>query len=169
MSARSDAALRRFTEGYNCAQSVVYAFRDRFPFDEDAALRLACGFGSGMGRKEEVCGAVSGGVLVLGATFGRGERDDSTATETTYRKTRAFIEAFEARRGSFLCRTLLGGCELTTDQGQREYKENDLFERVCKPCVQSAVEILERMGQEGGLDSSPEVPPRGSPPALSRF
>lgn len=143
MSVRSEAALRKFSEGYNCAQSVLYAFCDDLGLSEDAALRIACGFGSGMGRKEEVCGAVSGGIMALGATFGRDEAGNSADTEKTYQKTREFMEGFAARRGSFLCRRLLRGCELTTEEGQREYKANDLFNRVCKLCVRTAVELVE--------------------------
>ncbi len=98
-----------------------------------------------MGRKEEVCGAVSGGIIVLGAKFGRGENADRAATELTYKKTRQLMDRFAAKHGTFICRSLLGGCQLTTEEGQRYYKENDLFNKVCKPCVQSAVEILEEI------------------------
>ena len=163
MSVRSEMALRKFSEGYNCAQSVFYAFCDDLRFDKDTALKLACGFGSGMGRKEEVCGAVSGGIMVLSAKFGRGEGGDSTATETTYRKTRAFMDGFAEKRGSFICRRLLEGCELTTEAGQRRYKEADLFDRVCRPCVQSAVELLELLEDAGEnhVDKRPRRAVRG--------
>jgi C_GCAxxG_C_C family probable redox protein len=66
MSARSQKAVEKFLSGYNCAQSVLYSFCDDLRFDGDAALRLACGFGAGMGRKQEVCGAVSGGIIAIG-------------------------------------------------------------------------------------------------------
>lgn len=51
-------------------------------------MKLWFGFGSGMGRKEEVCGAVSGGIMVIGMKYGRGENQDRTLTEKTYHKTR---------------------------------------------------------------------------------
>jgi hypothetical protein len=42
-------------QGYNCAQSVLFSFCDDLNLDKDKALKIACGFGAGMGRKEEVC------------------------------------------------------------------------------------------------------------------
>ncbi|MGE0086734.1 MAG: C-GCAxxG-C-C family protein [Desulfococcaceae bacterium] len=143
MKTKSDAAVAKFLEGYNCAQAVFYFFCDELGFEKNMALKMACGFGAGMGRKEEVCGAVSGGIIVIGAKYGRGEKDDRTAMELTYRKTRDLMDHFAEKHGSVICRQLINGCELTTEEGQRQFKENDLLNRVCVPCVRSAVGILE--------------------------
>ena len=53
MEARSEVAVEKFLSGYNCAQSVLYSYCDDFQFDQNTALKLACGLGAGMGRKEE--------------------------------------------------------------------------------------------------------------------
>jgi C_GCAxxG_C_C family probable redox protein len=143
MMNKSEQAVSKFMEGYNCAQSVFFSFCDDLNIDKDKALRMACGFGAGMGRKEEVCGAVTGGIIVIGAKYGRGVNDDRTATEETYAKTRELMDQFAKRHGNFICRKLLNGCELTTEEGQKQFKENDLLNKTCKPCVQSVVEILE--------------------------
>ena len=76
LSATMAQATAKFTSGYNCAQSVLWAFRDEVGLEEDVALKLATGLGAGMGRKQEVCGAVTGGILVLGLRHGRGRADD---------------------------------------------------------------------------------------------
>ena len=122
---------------------MLYAFREESDLPEETALKIACGLGAGMGRKEEVCGAVTGGIIVIGAKYGRGVNDDRTATEKTYAKTRELMDKFTKRHGTFICRKLLNGCELTTEEGQKQFKENDLLNKTCKPCVQSVVEILE--------------------------
>ena len=140
---KSEQTVSLFMKGYNCAQSVLFSFCDDLKIDKDRALRIACGFGAGMGRKEEVCGAVTGGILVLGAKYGRGINDDRSATEVTYAKTRELMEQFAERHGTFICRKLLNGCELTTEEGHKQFKEMDLFNKTCKPCVLSVVEILE--------------------------
>ena len=75
MNNRTEMAVSKFSEGYNCAQSVLYSFCDDIHLDKNTALKMACGFGAGMGRKEEVCGAVTGGIIVIGAKYGRGEGD----------------------------------------------------------------------------------------------
>jgi len=142
---RSEIAEAKFLEGYNCAQSVFYSFCDDLNFDKNIAMKLACGFGAGMGRKEEVCGAVSGGIMVIGMKYGRGENQDRSLTERTYQKTHELMDKFNEKHGSFICRKLLEGCDLTTHEGQREFKEKDLLNKVCKSCVASVVEIIEEI------------------------
>jgi C_GCAxxG_C_C family probable redox protein len=143
MSTRIDVAVEKFLAGYNCAQAVLYSFCDDLGFDKDAALRLASGFGAGMARKQEVCGAITGGIITLGIKYGRGEGQDKMFTEETYGKVRELTSQFEARHGSCICRALLNGCDLDTPGGQRYFKENDLLNRICKGCVESVVATLE--------------------------
>ena len=112
-------------------------------FEKDTALKMVCGLGAGMGRKEEVCGAVTGGIIVIGTKHGRGEKDDLEATEATYKKTRELMSQFTEKHDTYICRNLLNGCELTTEEGQNHFMENDLLNKTCKLCVQSVVEILE--------------------------
>jgi C_GCAxxG_C_C family probable redox protein len=145
MSNRANIATEKFLSGYNCAQSVLYAFREESDLPEETALKIACGLGAGMGRKEEVCGAVTGGILVLGMRHGRGSNDDRSAMVFTYVKTRELMDQFAEKHGTFICRKLLNGCELTTEAGQKHFKENDLLNKICAPCVQSVVEILENI------------------------
>jgi len=140
---RSDKAVAKFASGFNCAQSVLFSFCDDLGLDKDKALKLACGFGAGMGRKEEVCGAVSGGIMVIGAKYGRGENEDRKVTDNTYMKIRELMDRFSEKHGTYICRKLLNDCELTTEEGQKIFKENDYLNKVCKPCVRKVVEILE--------------------------
>jgi C_GCAxxG_C_C family probable redox protein len=142
---RSEKAVAKFVEGYNCAQSVFFSYCEDLGLDKDKALKLACGFGAGMGRKEEVCGAVSGGILVIGAKYGRGANEDRKTTNSTYVKIRELMDEFSQKHGTYICRKLLNDCELTTEEGHKIYLENDYFNKVCKPCVKSVVEILENI------------------------
>ena len=145
MSIRSEIATTRFLSGYNCAQAVLDAFRDETGLEEDLALKIATGLGAGMGRKQEVCGALTGGILVLGLRHGRGSTDDRSATEQTYLRTRELMDRFAAKHGSCLCRQLLQGYDLATEEGLRRAKADDIINKVCRPCVQTVVEILEQM------------------------
>jgi C_GCAxxG_C_C family probable redox protein len=141
---KGQLAVDKFAEGYNCAQSVVFAFCDECGLSPDAALKASCGFGGGMGRKQEVCGAVAGGIMVLGLRHGRGTGDGRSVTEDLYPVIREFMDGFAVRSGSYLCRDL-SGYDLTSEEGQRRYKEDGVFEKVCKPCVRSAAEIIQKM------------------------
>ena len=142
MKTKSDAALEKFLSGYNCAQAVLYAYGPELGLDSERALKLATGLGAGMGRRGEVCGAVTGGILVLGLKYGRGGQQDRSATEQTYQKTQELMAGFEQRHGSCNCRLLLEGCDLRTAEGQQYFKERDLLHKTCKGCVQTVAEIL---------------------------
>ena len=142
---RSDKAVLKFLEGYNYAQAVLFSFCDNLQFDQNLALKLSCGLGAGMGRNEEVCGAITGGILALGIQYGRGVNEEKRAMEITYEKTRELMQKFKRKHGTFICRSLLEDCDLMTEQGQKYFKENDLLNKTCKLCVQSVVEILEEL------------------------
>ncbi|MBN1310747.1 MAG: C_GCAxxG_C_C family protein [Anaerolineae bacterium] len=143
MKDRAEIATLKFLAGYNCAQSVVYSFVDDLQLEKETALKIACGFGAGMGRQQEVCGAVTGGIIVLGTKYGRGENDERAVAELSYQKVRALIDQFIEKNGTLACRNLLGGCDLLSEEGQKSFRENDLLNKVCTPCIRSAVEILE--------------------------
>ena len=145
MTSQASTAAAKFASGYNCAQSVLWTFAGRFGFAPDTALKIACGFGAGMGRRQEVCGAVTGGIMVLGLKFGRGEIQDRTATEKTYAMTQELMRRFEAKHGTCSCRQLLDGCALASESGQKQFKERDLLNQTCMPCVKTVADILEEL------------------------
>jgi C_GCAxxG_C_C family probable redox protein len=142
MRTKSEVAMAKFLAGYNCAQSVLYAYGPDLGLDGETALRVATGLGAGMGRRGEVCGALTGGILVLGLKYGRGGQQDRSATEETYQKTLELMARFEKRHGSCFCRVLLDGCDLRTTEGQQHFKKHDLLHKTCVGCVQSVVETL---------------------------
>lgn len=148
METRTQRATGKFMSGYNCAQSVVWAFVPDLGVDVDLALKVSTGFGAGMGRRQETCGAVAGGIMVLGLRHGRGEGQERAATEDTYARTQELMRRFEAKHGTSSCRKLLG-CDLMTEEGRKALKERDLHDTVCKSCVQSVVAILEEMEAAG--------------------
>ena len=145
MKTKKEIAAQKMTEGYNCAQAIFYAHCGDLQFDKDLALKIASGFGAGMGRKGEVCGAISGGIIVLGFKYGSAKKKNHLAKERTYAKTRELIDQFQKRHGTYICRDLLKGCDLMTKKGYRDFKKKDLLNQTCKPCVESVVEILEKI------------------------
>jgi C_GCAxxG_C_C family probable redox protein len=148
MKAKSEVAVEKFLSGFNCAQSIVYAFGPELGLDGETALKVATGLGGGMGGRGEVCGAVSGGILALGLKHGRGEQAEKAVTQSAYRKTGELMAAFERAHGSCLCRTLLGGCDLRTPEGMQRFREEDLYHKVCVGCVRTVGEILAGMLDE---------------------
>lgn len=63
----STLAAQLFLDGCSCSQAVMAAFCDLTGMDRSTALRLSAPFGGGIGRMREVCGAVSGMMMVVGA------------------------------------------------------------------------------------------------------
>jgi hypothetical protein len=82
---------------------------------------------------------------VLGLVHGRGENEGKPAADLTYAKVRELMDRFAAECGSCVCRTILGGCNLLTEEGQKQFKEKNLHETTCVPCVATAVRIVESL------------------------
>ena len=96
-----------FLEGFNCAQAVAVAFTDVTGMDKQEAAKLAAPFGGGMGRMREVCGAVSGMLMVLGALYGYDNSDADHKKKELYHQVQALAEQFRAENGSIICRDIL--------------------------------------------------------------
>lgn len=94
-------------QGYNCAQSVVVAYCDVTGLTPDYAARLASSFGGGMGRMREVCGAVSGMLMVAGLLYGYDTPGDDVGKKAHYQLVQELAARFRAREGSIVCREIL--------------------------------------------------------------
>jgi C_GCAxxG_C_C family probable redox protein len=136
------AAEELFLQGYNCAQAVCHACAGDCGVPPELIVKLATGFGAGMARAQETCGAVTGGILALGLRGGRALGDDKARTEETYAAVRSLQERFAAKHGSCLCRELLGECDLRTEAGQREFKEKGYLRSRCLEYVKTAAELV---------------------------
>ena len=142
MSERSEKALRIFNNGFNCAQSVLSVFAPALGLSERDALRTAGAFGGGMARMGNVCGAVTGGMMVVGLFSAKTAPEEDHRKKECYRLTRQFAGQFEKRHGTLDCNRLLG-VEMQTDEGFAKARDTGLFETRCPGLVKAAVEILE--------------------------
>lgn len=104
----AEKAESLFREGYNCAQSVFLAFEDMYDMDHNTAMRLSSGFGAGMGKLREVCGALTGAFMAAGILYGYDDVTDPEAKKNTYAMIRYIAERFEKERNTTVCRELLG-------------------------------------------------------------
>ena len=144
MSTKPDQAAATYINGFNCAQAVFSTYAEEFGIDRTNALKISCGFGAGMGRRQEVCGAVSGAILLIGCKHGKTIREDNAANDLTYKLVRELSEKFIAKHGSISCKELLG-CNLLTPEGQQFYKENNFRDLKCARYVHDAAELAETM------------------------
>ena len=138
---KSDKALELFSNNFNCSQAVLTAFAPDFGLDEQLALKLGTSFGGGA-RNGDICGAVSGALLVLGLKYGHYISSDSEKKARAYEIAVEYTKRFKEANGSIVCRDLLG-YDLTKPDEMACIKEKGLFGTVCPKMIKSAVEILE--------------------------
>jgi C_GCAxxG_C_C family probable redox protein len=141
MTTSTDQAMTLFQEGFNCSQAVCAAHAASLSLSRDMALKITAGFGGGMGGHGEVCGAVTGAIMVVGLKAGSSDAADTAAKEDTYALTHRVIEQFKARHGSILCRELLG-CDILQPEGRQHAREAQLFTTRCPLFVRDAAEIV---------------------------
>lgn len=95
-------------EGYNCCQAVVLAYGDLFGLDVRTAASLSSGFGGGMGRMREVCGSVSGMVMLAGLLCPADDPSVKSGRTANYALVQELAGKFREENGSIICRELLG-------------------------------------------------------------
>jgi len=142
MSDQAEAAVHCFGQGFNCAQAILSTYGAAFGLERERALMMAAAFGAGMGMRGEVCGAVSGALMVIGLRHGYAETTDKGAKGRTYGLVRDWIGRFQACHGTILCRELLG-CDLSTAEGLAMARREGYFTERCPRFVRTAAEILE--------------------------
>ena len=106
---RVEKAKRLFKEGgYNCCQAVVLAYSDLFGLEEETAAAISSGFGGGMGRMREVCGAVSGMVMLAGLIRPASDPSVKDWRTANYALVQKMAGEFRDMNGSIVCKELLG-------------------------------------------------------------
>lgn len=141
---KGDIAKELFENGCNCAQAVFCAFCDETGFDRETALKLAAGFGGGMGRMREVCGAVSGMTMVLSylnASTDPKNHDEKTALYALIQKAGG---EFKDKNGSIICRELLGLASGASSP-EPEHRTGEYYKkRPCAEICRCAADIAEK-------------------------
>jgi len=142
MTTHEKEAARLFRSGYNCAQAVFCAFAGDIGMDIDTAARLSSSFGGGMGRMREVCGAVSGALMALGAIKGYDDVSDISLKKAHYEKVQLIMKGFQEELSSYICRDIikvLGAQEPSpTPRTEELYKV-----RPCEKCVRCAARLMD--------------------------
>ncbi len=93
-----EIVYKNFEDGFHCAESIANAINELFPEKADNISKVTSGFCGGIGRcRQDVCGALSGGVITLGAIYGRqkGGDDISKLVSLSTELRQQFIEEFK--------------------------------------------------------------------------
>lgn len=139
-------SLDNFTAGYNCCQSVLLAFSDELGMDETTLAKLASGFGAGMGKLREVCGAVSGMFMVASLLKGYDSPTAKTEKVETYALIHSLADEFKSRcGGSIICRELLGLSDdgnVVPSERTKEYYQKRPCGELCKIAAEIVAEKI---------------------------
>jgi C_GCAxxG_C_C family probable redox protein len=106
---RAENIHRKYVEGLNCSEKVFLTLHGiletNIPSD---TVALLSGFGGGVaGTRDNMCGAVSGGVAAIGLIYGR-RRPPEGSREKVYEVSRDFVGRFKAKFGTTVCGELIG-------------------------------------------------------------
>lgn len=140
----SQRAVELFMEGYNCAQAVFGAFAQEAGLPLEQAMNLASALGGGICRMRETCGAVTGGMLALGALRGYHDAQDAGAKQLLYARGQRLLLDFQEKYGSLSCRDLLrlpacdAPCPIPTPRTAEFYQS-----RPCARVVYEAARLVE--------------------------
>ncbi len=143
---QSETAQKIFQEkGYNCSQAIFTAYGEQLgsgKVDYDTCLKIASAFGGGIARTGNVCGALTGALMVLGLKYGGPERKDQEKVNEIAGK---FLNEFKSLNGSIICRELIE-YDLTTitpSEIEEAFKKGTFNK--CPKFVEDVSMILEKM------------------------
>ena len=147
---KANEAKELFEGGCNCCQAVFCAFADKIDIDKELAMRLSAGFGGGIGRMREVCGAVSGLTMVLSERFACTDPNNKEEKAALYALVQKAAGEFKEENGSIICRELLGLPE-TEASHIPEKRTNEYYKkRPCAELVHCAAAIAGKYLEESG-------------------
>lgn len=145
LEARVSRAVDYFMQGYGCCQSVVAAFADMYGLDEKLALKIAAGFGGGVGRMRMICGAVSGLVMLIGLEEGETDGANTEGKSHCYKIVQQLLEESRRQNGSIICAEILGlnGHEKAANSYVASERTAEYYKkRPCAAKVESAARIF---------------------------
>lgn len=152
ISERAKQAVRNFADGCNCAQSVAMAYADVLGLTQEQAAMVSVGFGGGIGRLRDNCGAFSAAVMLCGVLEGaEGARKEHRPQ--TYARVQEVHRRFVERNGSISCAELLGRAKApeapTPDARTKAYYRS----RPCAKIIRRACGIIDEMLAESAANA----------------
>jgi len=152
MSAHSDLAKELFQRGYNCSQAVLAAFCDETGLDFDTAVKISSPFGGGIGKLREVCGTVTGMLMVIGMKYGYTDPKNKEAKTEHYELVQNLAKQFEKDNGSIVCRELLGLSIKNDSPVPEDRNESYYKKRHCAELVEQAAKLLDEYIQGNKME-----------------
>lgn len=124
MEQLQEDAVKIFTFGFACSESVIATLRDALDLDiPDSAIAMSSGFPWGLGGAGCLCGAVAGGTMCIGFLYGRSKPGDPRNVRC-FELTKEFHDKFKEKFKAACCRVLI-----------KDYPDKNSQERKCH-CIE---------------------------------
>jgi C_GCAxxG_C_C family probable redox protein len=141
---RAEEAKKQFEKGFHCAPAILSTYSEQFGLEKALALKIACGFGAGIGRMGKTCGAVTGALMVIGLKHGQVNLADEESSQRTYTLVKEFIDRFTAIHSSIECKELIG-YDLSNSGELKSAIDSGVFQNKCPNFVYDSALILEEV------------------------
>jgi C_GCAxxG_C_C family probable redox protein len=139
---KTDEAVSIFKSGCNCSQAVLSVFAREYGLDEMTILKIASGFGGGIGHMGQTCGAVTGAVIAIGLKSGMSLEKTHESNQKTYDIIGRMVDEFKKRNGTVICQELFG-VDFNDAEAYRKARKEGRFYSVCPKFISDAVQIVE--------------------------
>ncbi len=146
----AEYAAELFMNGYSCSQAIAVAFCDVTGLTPSLSAKMASSFGGGIGRLREVCGAVSGMLMVVGLLYGYDDPNDPAAKKAHYTLVQQLAGEFKEQIGSIICRDILKNPP--SDPNPTPRTAEFYAKRPCAKMVVTAAEILDKYINENPIN-----------------
>ena len=137
MNSAYKKAMKEFDSGLYCAESVLKVITKEEGIHSDLFPGIATGFCSGMARTNNMCGAITGGIMALNIIFGR--QSPKEPVESSYTAVQELISLFEKEFGTSNCQELLG-INLGAKNGTQQFIDKKLHKK-CRECTGKAAQF----------------------------
>lgn len=118
-------------EGLSCSESVLLAMARYWGIESPLIPRIATPFRGGICGTQQICGAVSGGLMAIGLRLGRDSGAD--AAKECGEKGKAFMAWVKSRNGALSCREITD-TDFSDDEQHKIFAETKRH-TICEPLV----------------------------------
>lgn len=138
-------AVDLFRNGLYCSEAILQVFNKELELGlNDSAIKMATGFGAGLGASKCCCGSLTGAVMVLSAVKGRTSTTDNV--DAVFSLTQELHDTFKKKYKATCCRVLTR----STKWGEPEHHQH--CEQYVGGAVEILVDILERRNEDSILE-----------------
>jgi C_GCAxxG_C_C family probable redox protein len=140
-------------EGFLCSEAVLLALSKTMGVENNIIPRIATGFGGGIGRHGEICGALSGAIMGLGLHYGRDHPSETAEGQPPYEYSHTMVNLFIAQFGHIRCKDILG-IDISCEEGVKQYQQDKLWKTKCRDIIKITAGLAYDVLEANNTDSN---------------